>query len=144
LRLLFKIEALGEGANPMSQEDYEAVARSMTSRMLGMKLWVITTTAVAERDKIAPLLQAHLEHQVRLEKQGIMFGAGPLSNPDGSRANIGLIIIRAANAEEARRIADSDPMHQAGVRAYTLHEWTLNEGRLTVSIDFSDQRYRLA
>jgi hypothetical protein len=35
-------------------------------------------------------------------------------------------------------------MHQAGVRAYTLHEWTLNEGRLTVSIDFSDQRYRLA
>ncbi len=127
----------------MSQ-DYETAARTMTSAMLGMKLWVITTKTVVDRDKIAPLLQAHLEHQVRLEKQGVMFGAGPLRNPDGSRADLGLIIIRAASAEEARQIADSDPMHQAGVRTYTLHEWTLNEGRITVSIDFSDQRCRLA
>lgn len=55
-----------------------------------------------------------------------------------------LIIIRAAGADEARRTADSDPMHQAGARTYTLHEWTLNEGRITVSIDLSDQRCRLA
>lgn len=126
----------------MSQ-DYEAAARTMTSAMLGMKLWVITTKTVVDRDKIAPLLQAHLDHQVRLEKQGVMFGAGPLRNPDGSRADLGLIVIRADGAEEARRIADSDPMHQAGVRTYTLHEWTLNEGRVVVSIDFSDQRCRL-
>jgi uncharacterized protein YciI len=126
----------------MSQ-DYEAAARSMTSGMLGMKLWVITTRTVVEREKTLPYLQAHLEHQVRLEKEGVMFGAGPLRNADGSRADLGLIIVRAAGAEEARRIADSDPMHQAGVRTYTLHEWTLNEGRLTVSIDLSDQRCRL-
>jgi hypothetical protein len=126
----------------MSQ-DYEAAARTMTAGMLGLKLWVITTKTVVDREKAAPLLQAHLEYQVRLEKQGVMFGAGPLRNPDGSRADLGLIIIRAASADEARRTADSDPMHQAGARTYTLHEWTLNEGRLTVSIDLSDQRCRL-
>ena len=127
----------------MSQ-DYEAAAHAMTAGMLGMKLWVITTKTVVDRDKAAPFLQAHLEHQVRLEKEGVMFGAGPLRNADGSRADLGLIVIRAASAEEARRIADSDPMHQAGVRTYTLHEWTLNEGRITLSVDFSDQRSRLA
>jgi uncharacterized protein YciI len=127
----------------MSQ-DYEAAARTMTAGMLGMKLWVITTKTVVDREKAVPLLKAHLEHQVRLEKEGVMFGAGPLRHPDGSRADLGLIVIRAASAEEARRIADSDPMHRAGARTYTLHEWTLNEGRLTVSVDLSDQRCRLA
>jgi len=127
----------------MSQE-YDAAARAMTSSMLGMKLWVITTRNVVDRENTAPLLQAHIDHQVRLEKDGVLFGAGPLRNPDGSRGDLGLIIIRAASAEEAKRIADSDPMHKAGARTYTLHEWTLNEGRITISVDFSDQRCRLA
>jgi uncharacterized protein YciI len=127
----------------MSQ-DYDTAARTMTSGMLGLKLWVITSKTVVDREKTAPLLQAHLEHQVWLEKEGVLFGAGPLRNPDGSRADLGLIVIRAASAEEARRIAESDPMYRAGVRTYTLHEWTLNEGRLTVTVDFSDQRCRLA
>jgi hypothetical protein len=56
---------------------------------------------------------------------------------------MGLIIIRAGSAEEAKRIADSDPMHASGVRTYTLYQWSLNEGRLNISIDFSDQSYRL-
>jgi uncharacterized protein YciI len=66
-----------------------------------------------------------------------------LSNPEGERAGMGLIIIRAGSAEEAKRIADSDPMHASGVRTYTLYQWSLNEGRLNISIDFSDRSYRL-
>jgi hypothetical protein len=46
-------------------QDYDAAARAMTSGMLGMKLWVITTRTVVDREKTAPLLKAHLEHQVR-------------------------------------------------------------------------------
>jgi hypothetical protein len=29
------------------------------------------------------------------------------------------------------------------VRKYELYQWTMNEGRLNISIDFSDQTYRL-
>lgn len=110
---------------------------------LGKQLWVIMSRAVAAPDDVAKHRLPHLEHQVRLEKAGILFGAGPLSNPEGERAGIGLIIIRAGSAEEAKRIADSDPMHSSGARTYTLYQWSLNEGRLNISIDFSDQSYRL-
>ena len=112
----------------------------LTAGMLGKPLWVIVTKAVVEREKVLPLLEAHLAHQVRLEKDGIMFAAGPLQNEDGSRTESGMIVIRAADAAEARRIADSDPMHKNGVRTYTLQKWTVNEGRVTISFDFSDQK----
>jgi len=89
---------------------------------LGKRLWVIMSRAVAAPDEIAKHRLQHLEHQVRLEKAGILFGAGPLSDAQGERVGIGLIIIRAGTAEDARRIADSDPMHISGVRTYTLHQ----------------------
>jgi hypothetical protein len=34
-------------------------------------------------------------------------------------------------------------MHSAGVRTYTLYQWSMNEGRLTITLDFSDRSYRL-
>lgn len=122
--------------------DHEAKTAAMTSGMLRKRLWVVLTKSIVDRAAMAPFMEAHLAHQVRLEKEGIMFGAGPLANPDGAKAGLGLIIIRAASVEEARRIADSDPMHANGLRTYTLYEWTLNEGRITLSFDFSDQTVR--
>ena len=38
---------------------------------------------------------------------------------------------------EARRIAESDPMHQAGARRFTLRPWLLNEGTVTVKINYA-------
>jgi uncharacterized protein YciI len=125
-------------------DDYVSTAIKLTAGMLGKSLWVVITKAVVEREKMLPFLEAHLAHQVRLEKEGIMFAAGPLQNEDGSRAETGLIVIRAADAADARRIADSDPMHKNGVRAYTLYQWTVNEGRMTMSFDFSDQSAKFA
>jgi uncharacterized protein YciI len=101
-------------------DNQPAPANRLTAGMLGKPLWVIVTKAVVARDKVLPFLEAHLAHQVRLEKEGIMFAAGPLQNEDGSRTESGMIVIRAADAAEARRIADSDPMHKNGVRTYTL------------------------
>ena len=45
--------------------------------------------------------------------------------------------------EQAREIADADPMHKAGVRSYTLRKWFLNEGSLEVSLKFSAQDFEL-
>ena len=115
----------------------------MMSKMLRKQLWVVITKAVAPREELDKLLEAHLKHQIRLEKEGIMFGAGPLSNPDGSPTGTGMIIIRAESEAAARAIADSDPFHSSGLRTYTLQQWSLNEGRVTVSVDYSDGTYRL-
>ena len=45
--------------------------------------------------------------------------------------------------EQAREIADADPMHKAGVRTYKLRKWFLNEGSLEVSMKFSAQNFEL-
>jgi uncharacterized protein YciI len=119
-------------------QDAMTRAQQMTEKMLGKHLYVIHTTPVAPRDQILPLLPDHLEHQVRLEKSGIMFAAGPVTNEDGSVAG-GLIVIRADSFEAARKIADSDPLHRTGLRTYTIRRWTVNEGCYTVRINYSDQ-----
>jgi len=106
--------------------------------MLGKELYVIHTMPAAPREQIVELLPQHLEHQVRLEKSGIMFAAGPMADEDGTPAG-GLIVIRAAPFAAAREIADADPLHRAGLRTYTLRRWTVNEGSYTVRVNYSDQ-----
>lgn len=119
-------------------------AAVLHDKMLRKQLWVVITKAVGPPEELAKMLEAHLQHQIRLEKEGIMFGAGPLSHEDGSRTGTGMIIIRAESAAAARAIADQDPFHSSGLRTYTLQQWSLNEGRLNITIDFSDQTYKFA
>lgn len=112
------------------------------ARMLKKQLWVVITRPVKPPEEVAKHLRAHLQHQIRLEKDGIMYGAGPASKPGDARPSFGLIVIRAKDEAEARRIADADPMHSSGVREYELYSWSLNEGRINVTLDFSDQTFR--
>lgn len=113
------------------------------AKMLKKKLWVIMSKPAAPLDQIRQHLQKHLEHQIRLEKQGILFGAGPATAPGAAAAAFGLIIIRAEDEAAARKIADSDPMHASGVRVYDIYSWSLNEGRIGITIDCSDQTLQL-
>jgi uncharacterized protein len=114
------------------------------ARMLKKQLWVIMTKAIAPPEEVKRHLKAHLEHQIALEKAGIMYGAGPATKPGETAAAFGLIIIRAKDETDARRIADSDPMHASGVRKYELYAWSLNEGNINVTLNFSDQTFSLA
>ncbi len=111
--------------------------------MLGKTFFAILTEAApgTTREQLGTTLPAHLDHQVRLEQEGILFAAGPLDAEDGSRR--GLIVIRAESFEEARRIADTDPFHAQGLRTYTVERWTVNEGSYTVRLTYSDQRLAL-
>jgi uncharacterized protein YciI len=119
-----------------------AVAQDGEYKVLGMKLWVIMTRPVPDAPRMPEIGDAHMQHQFKLEREGIMFGAGPYADADGKNLG-GMIIIRAANKEEAIRIADSDPMHANGLRTYTLYQWTLNEGHLGISLDFSKGKFSL-
>lgn len=115
----------------------------MDASMLGMNLYVIVTTPIAERERIVEALPDHLAHQVRIEKEGILFAAGPLFDEGTDRPSAGMIIVRARDFDEARAIADRDPMHACGLRSYTVQRWRVNEGRYTVTVDYSDQTARI-
>ncbi|MPZ56750.1 MAG: hypothetical protein GEU91_09700 [Rhizobiales bacterium] len=114
----------------------------LLARMLKKQLWLVITRAVAPPDEVRKQLKRHLDYQIRIEKEGIMYGAGPAAAPGETKPAFGLIIIRAKDEAEARRIADADPMHSSGVRSYELYVWSLNEGRINVTLDFSDQTFR--
>ena len=110
----------------------------LSKNFLGKNFYVVVTTPTAPREKLEPLIPTHLANQVRLEKEGIMFAAGPLTKEDGTRHG-GMFVLRANSFEEARAIADADPLHKAGLRTYTLMRWTVNEGSYGVRINYSDQ-----
>lgn len=84
-------------------------------------------------------LEEHLKFQVEIEQKGIMFGAGPFWTDDEQRwEGEGMIIIRAESLAEARKIAESDPMHASGARTFTIRPWLMNEGMVTMKVTYSD------
>ena len=110
-----------------------------TNKMLQKDLYVIFTRPVAPREKIMELLPKHLERQVELEKQGILFAAGPMEPQEKDKPRTGMIIIRADSFEDAHAIAMEDPLHAAGLREFDIWNWSMNEGSFTVTISYSDQ-----
>ncbi len=110
---------------------------SQDDNLLGLRLWVVETMP-ADDEIRAATMEDHIRYQLMLEREGVMFAAGPIfgaeaSRPDGN----GLVIIRAANVEEARAIADADPMHARGGRTYRLRQWVVNEGSISIRVPFS-------
>lgn len=108
------------------------------SRMLRQSLYVITTTP-ARSPGMQELLPAHLDYQVKLEREGVLFGAGPLFEKGNDVPYGGMIIVRAKDEDEAHALADADPFHVAGLRQYTINRWLLNEGSMTLTVRYSDQ-----
>jgi uncharacterized protein YciI len=118
--------------------------RELTQRMLRKKLFVVLSKGGATPEQIAALLPQHLEYMIGLEKQGLLFASGPLSATPGAPAGDGLTILRAANADEARKIASTDPFVVNKLRTFEVREWTVMEGSLGVKINFSDQTLEIA
>ncbi|MAV86895.1 MAG: hypothetical protein CMM67_01470 [Rhodospirillaceae bacterium] len=110
---------------------------------LHKELFVIFTTPVASREKILKILPKHLERQVELERKGILFAAGPMFEEGVEGAVRGMVVIRASSFEEARKIADEDPLHAAGLRSYTIDRWIINEGSYSVNVKYSDQTMQI-
>jgi uncharacterized protein len=54
-----------------------------------------------------------------------------------------MVVIRANSLAEAQAIAAEDPMHKSGARTYRVRPWLVNEGTLTLRLDFARGRYRL-
>lgn len=121
----------------MTQESPKT-PEQLTAAMLRQPLFVVTT-GPARSPEIAKHLPAHLAYQVRIEREGKLFGAGPIFEEGADVPSGGMIVLRARDLAEARAIADADPLHAAGLRNYTIRKWLLNEGALTITVHFSDQ-----
>jgi uncharacterized protein len=89
-------------------------------------------------------LPAHLEYMIGLEKRGVLFASGPLSDGAGPPSGAGLTILRVASAEEARALAEADPFVSNGLRSFELKEWTIMEGSLGLRVNLSDQSVEVA
>ena len=104
--------------------------RELTARMLRKRLYVVLSRGAATPEQIGAVLPEHLEYMIGLERQGALFASGPLAATPGGAAGDGLTILRAADAEQARAIAEADPFVQRGLRSFELREWTVMEGSL--------------
>jgi len=122
--------------------DYKAAAKERGS--LAMELYVVTTKPVKPPEALQATLPDHLAYQAEQESQGNLVFAGPLSDESGTQMQgEGMIIYRAASLDDAKALADGDPMHAGGVREYTIRKWLVNEGSLTLDIKLSAQSISL-
>ena len=70
--------------------------------------------------------------------------AGPLSDLSGDQMEgAGMIIYQTNSLEQAREIAEQDPMHVSGARIFTLRRWLINEGSLQLGLKLSAQSVNL-
>ena len=106
----------------------------LTKGMLRLRLFVIFS--FGKGLDLKPYLADHLAFMIELERQGKLFASGPFG--DGTRGD-GMTIIRAANAEEARAVALRDPFVVNGIRTFKIEAWTVMEGALNVTVNFSDR-----
>ncbi|WP_306145368.1 YciI family protein [Roseibium sp. MMSF_3412] len=113
--------------------------------MLQKQLFVVFTSPTNGMGPVMENIEEHLKFQVDLEQRGIMLGAGPFWADDEHTWNgEGMVIIRADNLAHAREIAETDPMHSSGARSFTIRPWLLNEGRITVEVNFSTGRHAVS
>jgi uncharacterized protein YciI len=112
--------------------------------MLRKKLYVVLSKGGATPEQIAALLPQHLEYMIGLEKAGVLFASGPLTAAPGRPAGDGLTILRAASLDEAHAVAATDPFVVNKLRTFEVREWTVMEGSLGLTVNFSDQTLAIA
>jgi len=111
---------------------------------LQKQYYIVFSTPVAGLGPVMENLPAHLEHQSKIEREGVLVAAGPHWTDDEKEwLGDGTIVIRAKSLEHARQISDSDPMHQAGARSARVRPWLVNEGGFRLRICFSEGKFEI-
>ena len=119
-----------------------AALSEIMDKFLGLEFYILMIEPL-RGPEIQKGLYDHLQRQISLEKDGVMFGAGPLLDEDEEEPSRGMMIIRASSFDESRKIADEEPYFRDGLRTYTLHRWTLNEGSMSFTVNYSDQSVQI-
>jgi uncharacterized protein YciI len=122
----------------------EVKEMSRAHGVLAKQLYVVFTRPANGIEPVLANMEDHLAFQMELERKGIMFAAGPNWTDDEQRwEGDGMVVIRAASIAEAREIAARDPMHARGARSFTVRPWMVNEGSVSVRLDYSTGKFSL-
>ncbi|MGN7469360.1 YciI family protein [Brevibacillus sp. SAFN-007a] len=81
---------------------------------------------IVDQELNAKIRPAHLAYVNELYKQDKVFMAGPFTDKQG-----GMVIYKAESLEEARKLAEGDPVVAEGARTLELREWNPLELPLT-------------
>jgi uncharacterized protein len=118
--------------------EFDARTKQLISRMWGKKLWIVLSKGSGQ--DIVPHLAEHLDYLIALEAEGKIFASGPINLPGSGD---GMTVLKVDTEQEARAIAEADPLVKKAGRSFTLHPWTVNEGQMTVTVSFSQMAARL-
>lgn len=127
-------------AQAMSKQQIPAQAViADVGESLGLQLYVVHSRAT-DLHAVKQNLPDHRAYLRELEDSDKLFAAGPLWTADGNLfEGDGLLVYRAADTEEAKQIADADPLHSSGARTYEIMPWLLNDGSLNIRVLLSRQ-----
>lgn len=115
-----------------------------TPGMLQKQLYIVHTKPTNGLGPVMENIGPHLEFQVKIEQDGVMFAAGPIwADDEETWEGEGMVVVRAKNLAHAREIAASDPMHSSGARSFTVRPWLVNEGGFNLRVTFSDGKRTL-
>ena len=124
-------------------DSYKAEAKARGS--LALELYVVQSTPAKSPEELRSVLPDHLAYQREREAAGDLMFAGPLSDETGSQMEgMGMLVYRAASLDDARALAEADPMHRTGARTFTIRKWMINEGNLMLNIGLSAQSIKLS
>ncbi len=116
--------------------EYKAIAKERGA--LAFELFVAVSTPQKAPDEVKSVLPDHLAYIQSLEVSGQLMMAGPLSDETGEEMQgAGMLVLRASSMDEARALAENDPMHSTGARSFILRRWLVNEGSISVSVGLS-------
>ena len=116
---------------------------ALHDKMLHKRLYVIFSEPTEKGGDRRKIFARHIAYQLEIEKKGILFAAGPFVDAKGKPQGSGMIVVRAKNMAEAKRVADADPFHKLGYRKYRIQAWEVNEGGFNVRVKFSDGTFAL-
>lgn len=120
--------------------------RTDPSQLLGRDYWLIlstpfdSTTAQAVGAQVAE----HVQWLLNLERNGVLFVSGPLLDGPNVGPGSGVTVLRAADEDAARAIAEQDPFVRGGLRTFAVYRWQLNEGSVSVRLSLGTGRYEWA
>jgi uncharacterized protein len=122
----------------------DLLAWSQGHDLLAKRLYAVLSEPVSGLQPVLDNLDPHVAYQTRLEHEGVMFAAGPLSDDaEQEWHGDGLFIYRAESRAAAVKLAEADPMHACGARRFTVRPWLLNEGTFSVRLFYSGGKPRI-
>lgn len=125
----------------MSANEMDEIAR-LRSRML-MKTYFVMFRQMVDPSKIESHMLDHYHWVIALEKDDKVFASGPLFAEEGA-IPVGMTIFRASDRAEAEALAAGDPFIVSGAMTFDVQRWMIAEGRIGITVDFSDQTFSIA